>query len=202
MKTFVFLSLSALLMMCSVSSCHLVFNHEPDVVLYSLDISFRDASGNDLVKGIGLDDLYPADVPEGQAQSGSVKRDLYVLDIIASPPCQDAIDSWNASHFVTPDHKLGMDKFDRYWFLTTNIGFMADDCPNEKMLTFRLKCPYVFGDDAKHELVAYWDVPKIRNNSAYAKCNRVEFEGKVFTPILPQEGYNYKVVIVLPEDFQ
>jgi hypothetical protein len=108
MKTVVFSGLSALLMMSSVSSCYLVFNQDPDIVSYPLEISFQDASGNDLVKGISLED-----------QPGSVKHDLYVLDIIASQPCQDVIDSWNNRHFVTPIHRLGMDNFNGYWFLTT-----------------------------------------------------------------------------------
>jgi hypothetical protein len=196
MKTFVFAGLSALIMMSSVSSCHLVFNQDTDTVSYLLDISFQDASGNDLVKGIGLEDWYPANIPEEQAQSGSVKHDLYVLDIIASQPCQDLIDSWNNRHYVTPSYRLGLDKFNGYWFLTTNIDFSVNNCPDEKVLTYKLKCPYIFEDEAEHEFVAYWEIPKIRNKSAYAICKRVEFEGKVFTPIMPQEGHNSKVIII------
>ncbi|MDR1161613.1 MAG: hypothetical protein LBK45_04650, partial [Tannerellaceae bacterium] len=168
MKALVFSGLSALIMMSSVSSCHLVFNQDPDTVSYLLDISFQDASGNDLVKGIRLEDWYPANIPEEQAQSGSVKHDLYVLGIIASQLCQDVIDSWNNRHYVIPTYRLGLDKLNGYWFLTTDMGFTANECLDEKVLTYKLKCPYVFGDEAEHEFVTYWEIPKIRNKSAYA----------------------------------
>jgi hypothetical protein len=197
MKTLVFAGLSALIMMSSVSSCHLVFNQDTDTVFYPLSISFQDASGNDLVKGIGLEDWYPANIPEEQAQSGSVKHDLYVLDLMVSQPCQDLIDSWNNRHYVIPSYRLGLDKFNGTWFLTTQMDFTVNNCPDEKVLTYKLTCPYVFGDKAEHEFVAYWEIPKIRNKSAYAKCNRVEFEDKVFIPIIYQEDHSSKVIIIL-----
>ena len=65
------------------------------------------------------------------------------------------------------------------------------------MLTYKLKCPTVFGDEAEHELVTYWEVPKIQNNFAKAICNRIEFEGKVITPTIVPESYNYQAIVIL-----
>lgn len=28
------------------------------------------------------------------------------------------------------------------------------------MLSYKLKCPYIFGDEAIHEFVPYWDIQK------------------------------------------
>jgi len=65
------------------------------------------------------------------------------------------------------------------------------------MLTYKLKCPYVFGDEAVHEIVTYWDIPKTKSGdgSVYAKCNRIEFEGKVITPITYEYSLNKYVYI-------
>ena len=203
MKTFKLPSLLALIII-NFSSCDLIFDHEPDTIAYNLDLSFQDSSGHDLVKGIGLEEwCCPTDMPEEQAQWGSVKRDLYVLDIIASQPCQDLITARRPGVFHDPDvdhFRLGMNKLNNNYYFTIEFGLLVKNCPNEKMLTYKLKCPYVFGDEAVHEFVTYWDIPKIRNKSTYAKCNRIEFEGRVFTQpqITTQDYYNpytYKVTI-------
>lgn len=202
MKTSILPGLLAILMMMgSISSCRLFFNQDPEMVSYPLELSFQDASGNDLVKGIGLEEwCCPTDIAEEQAQSGTVKRDLYVLDITASELCEEVMESWSNQHFVSLDArspKLGMNKSNGYTFLTTSFFLTVKDCPNEKMLTYKLKCPYVFGDDKEREFVTYWDIPKLIDRHAYAKCNRIEFEGKVITPELSQNGHSYLAVIIL-----
>jgi len=184
MKTFVLSGLLAVIIMSSFISCKKIFGHEPDTVFYNLDLSFQDVSSNDLVKGIGLLD------------EGTVQRDLYVLNIIGSQSCEESMASWkNRPGSTTP--MLGISRFSGFSFLTSNFSLFAKDCPNEKILTYNLKCPYVFNDEAEHEFVTYWEVPKIDNNNTYAKCIRVEFEGKVFTPVMPQGDYSSKVIIIL-----
>jgi hypothetical protein len=183
--------------MGSFSACQLFFHdHEPDFVEYNLFFSFRDVAGNDLLKGIGLENwCCPADIPEKQAHSGSVKSDLYVLSIIASNQCEDVTDSWNTSHGLGKGYRvynsLGMSRLNSnsYSYLTTNCRLAVNDCPDEKVLTYKLKYPYVFGDEAVHEFVTYWEIPKIRNMSAYAKCTHIEFESRVITQMI-YEDYN------------
>ena len=200
MKTLKFSGLLVLVLM-SFSSCDKILDRlfsqggrEPDSIWYKLNFSFQDASGNDLVKGIELteESSWPPDVPYKEATGGYVKNSSYRQEIIFSEPCHrpssPRMDSYN---------KLAMTKFtDGYCYLTTHELFthIKKDCPDEKMLTFKLKCPYVFGNEAVHELVTYWDIPKIRKWNTYATCNRIEFEGKVITPKIvesSQQKYVY-----------
>ncbi len=200
MKNKLYLGLLAILVLGSFSSCDLISkDHEPDFTIYQLDLSFRDVSGKDMVKGIGLEEwCCPTTIPEEQAQSGTVKHELYELNILASKSCEDEMAALPGRYHYIPNEVgpvIGMSKFDGYSFLTTDYGFPLVNCPNEKILTYKLKCPYVFGDEAEHEFITYWEIPKIKNDESFAKCTRVEFEGEIFTPIPPQNGHNYQVII-------
>jgi hypothetical protein len=196
MKTLVFISLLAFVIMTSFSSCD-KSSHEPDLVFYNLALNFQDALGNDLVNGIGLDKGSNS-ISEEQAQTGYVKRELYTLNIIASQPCEDVIDT-KTKHFKPDDPQLGMKRFNDCCYLTNDFGLFTNDCPEEKKLTYRLKCPSVFGDETEHEFVTYWEIPVLQNKFAKAICTRIEFEGKVFTPTLTQDGYSYRVTIILED---
>ena len=191
MRTLKVMALFAL--MLNFSSCDLLFSHhEPESVSYYLDLSFQDVSGNDLVKGIELN-----------ASSGPVKDSLFTLDIIVSEPCKN----WDNKIYNTPARPgfepdvnrpgLGMVKYNSYYYLTNGFYLPVNDCPEEKILTYKLKCPYVFGDDAVHEFVTYWDIPKDKTNHS-AKCYRIEFEGNEITPT-PMDKYeqSYTATIIL-----
>ncbi|MDR1718454.1 MAG: hypothetical protein LBS20_21665 [Prevotella sp.] len=187
MKTLKISGLLAFVIM-NFSSCFLFPDHEPEFVVYKLGLSFQDASGNDLVKGIGLEWwLDSTFVSEEQAQSGIVKNDLYVLDIIVSEPCKN----WDNKIYNTPGSDvirpgLGMMRYNNgYRYLYNDFNVPVGDCPKEKILTYKLKCPYVFGDEAVHEFVTYWDIPKAKVANEYvAKCYRIEFEGNEIIPQL------------------
>ena len=191
MKTLKILSLVALIMLSS--SCERPSIHvEPEFISYNLYLSFQDVSGNDLVKGIEFHDSL-----------GSVEDSLYNLDIIVSEPC------WNWDNYIynaparpgfEPDVNrpiLGLSRYNGYSYLTNQFGIPVNDCPEQKVLTYKLKCPYLFGDDAVHELVTYWDIPKDKINPS-AKCYRIEFEGNEITPTpMDNYEYNYTAVIIL-----
>jgi hypothetical protein len=182
-----------LALMLNFSSCNLLSSHdEPEFVSYNLHLNFQDGSGNDLVKGIELN-----------TSSGSVKDSLFTLDIIVSEPCKN----WDNKIYNTPARpgfepdvnrpKLGMAKSNSYCYLTSAFQLPVNDCPEEKMLTYKLKCPHVFGDDAIHEFVTYWDIPKDKINNS-AKCNRIEFEGNDIAPT-PVDKYeqSYTATLIL-----
>lgn len=207
MKTLKLIGLLTLVIM-DFSSCDKIFDrHEPEFVVYNLGLSLRDASGNDLVKGIGLGEWVPGNIPEEQAQSGSVKDDLYVLDIIVSEPCWN----WDNNIYNTPARpgfepdinrpKLVMSKYNVYCYLTNDFSVPVNDCPEEKKLTYKLKCPYVFGDEAVHEFVTYWDIPKsnyAHTFERFAKCNRIEFEGNEITPTpIDKNEQSYAATIII-----
>ncbi|MDR2805101.1 MAG: hypothetical protein LBB85_05565 [Dysgonamonadaceae bacterium] len=204
MKT---LKISGLLVfvIMNFSSCFLFPDHEPETITYNLALNFQDASGNDLVKGIGLEWCF---VAEEQAQAGSVKDDLYVLDIIVSQPCEN----WDNDIYNVPARPgfepdvnrpgIGMERENNgYCYLSNSFSLWVKNCPEMRMLTYKLKCPYVFGDEAVHEFVTYWDIPKsyYRNTrNRFANCYRIEFEGKEITPQAPAEQYhNHTAEIVL-----
>lgn len=167
------------------------------MIIYQLAISFQDAANNDLVEGIGLKS---GDKSENNAQWGTVKDDLYDLDIIVSQQCEDFI-AEITSNFIPDRHRLQITRFNDYSYLLLGYVLAVKECSNEKVLVYKLKCPHVFGDEAEHEFVAYWEIPKIGNGSVCAKCNRVEFDGRVFTPTTPQDSYtSYLVITELKEE--
>jgi len=191
MKTLKFSGLLAIIILCG--SCSLVsdlltdiFDHEPKFANYLLELGFQDASGKDLVKGIELADS------------------LYTLDIILSEPCKN----WDNNIYNTRA-RSGMipqvyrpvfdcEKLDNgYYVLTNYFSIPQGDCPETKMLTYKLKCPYLFGDDAVHELVTYWNISNKSHENVYGKCSRIEFEGKVFDKIT-YDGYMSSATIILP----
>ena len=190
-------------------SCFIRYAAEPpEFVIYNLGLSFQDTSGNDLVKGIGLREVSPS------GMSGTVIPDLYVLDVIISEPCKN----WDNEVYNTPARpgfdpdinrpKLGinngMDKFNNgEYYLTNSFWLPVDGCPEIRILTYKLKCPYVFGNEEVHEFVTYWDIPKTKafGSDYHAKCLRIEFEGNEIFPQAPIDERNtYGAIIVLNGD--
>lgn len=113
------------------------------------------------------------------------------MDIIVSEPCKN----WDNDIYNAPARpgfspdvnrpKLIMERYDDgLCYLTNNFYVPVGDCPPERMLTYKLKCPYLFGDDAVHEFVTYWDIPKAKSGwtDYMAKCYRIEFEGNEIVP--------------------
>lgn len=186
------------------SSCNCA-SQEPASVVYNLGLSFQDASGKDLVKGIELEEWWPTGTSMENTTNGSVKPDLYVLDIILSEPCENwDNDIYNAPArpgFIPDVNRptLLMKRFKNDSYLINSFSFWISSCPEEKILTYKLKCPYVFGDEAVHELVTYWDIPDTKSsyNTYFAKCYLIEFEGKAITPTLIDQERVYVANIIL-----
>lgn len=179
----------------SFNSCDRLFgNLPPESVGYELALSFQDSSGNDLVKGIELEE-WPADISMENAQWGTVKSDTYKLDIIVSEACENRYDEIGFE--LDNRHILGMYRYD-YNYLRISFGLGVSDCPEEKMLIYSLKCPYVFGDDDVHELVTYWEIQKSKNENYHiAKCYLINFEGNDITPTLKDGEMVYAANIIL-----
>lgn len=208
MKTLKVYGLLAIAMM-NLTSCDRLFGTlPPETVVYNLGFCFQDASGNDLIKGIGLEEWSPATSME-DALWGTVKPDLYVLDIIVSEPCAN----WDNEIYNTPARpgfspavnrpRLSMNRRnDGARYLNNSFSVPVNDCPEEKILTYKLKCPYIFGDDAVHEFVTYWDIPKKSSSSKYteyfAKCYRIEVDGDEIIPQAPKDkSGSYTATIML-----
>ncbi len=192
MKRLVFQGLLTLVMIGLFTACPFRY-HERDTISYDLDFSFQDVDGNDLVRGIGLEKWWPELSEEENASEGTVKDIFYRLRIFVSESCEEK----TASKGYTSVLKMSRHK--EYWYLSTGSAKNAEICPNEEIVTYKLRCSYLFGDEGSHEIVSYWDIPKIKNHYAIATCYRVEFEGKVYTPVIPPEGYPSRVVIILED---
>ena len=188
MKTLKMLSIVALIMLLS---CESSSHTEPEFVGYNLYFNFQDSSGNDLVKGIEID-----------ASSGAIENSLYTLDIMISEPCWN----WDNDIYNAPARpgfepyinrpKFGLSIHNDYSYLTSQFSLPLNDCPKQEILTYKIKCPYIFGDDAVHELVTFWNIPNERNPSA--QCYRIEFEDHEIIPTsMENYEYNYKASIVL-----
>lgn len=188
-----------------LSSCRFAAE-EPDSVVYNLALNFQDASGKDLGKGIDLEEWWPTTTSKENAQNGSVNPDLYVLDIILSEPCEN----WDNDIYNTPGRpgysptvnrpKLLMEIYNGDCYLTNSFGFWVNLCPEERILTYKLKIPSVFGDEETHELITYWNIPnsKATVGQYFAECYLIEFDGNEIIPQPPTgKNRNYMAKIVL-----
>lgn len=183
------------LAMINLTSCDSLFGTlPPESVGYGIALSFQDASGKDLVKGIQLDEWTPGSSME-DAQWGTVKSDLYSLNIGLSKACSDS--EKGIGFELDNRHTLGMYRYD-YNYLRNDYTLDVDDCPDEKVLTYKLKCPYIFGDETIHEIVTYWNIPKEKNaNRHVAECYLIKFDGNEITPTTKDDKLVYAATIVL-----
>ena len=197
MKKIIYSSLFFLIIISSVTSCDIMFGHkEPDFISYPLAMRFLDSSNNDLAEGIGLES---EESSNGNIEWGIVKHNLYNLEVVASPPCEDVIASIN-SHYIPDYPRLEMKKLDGHNYFLFGYSLGVNECSNEKVLTYKIKCPYIFGNEEVHEFVTYWEIPKIKKGFTDAKCVRVELAGKTFIPSASlADDYLYQVVIKLDE---
>ena len=185
-----------LLILCF--SCDLFFHQEPFIIHYRLIFSFQDVSGNDLVKGIGLMRWKPDSVPMEEAHYGYVDWSLLRLDVIFPEQCKDG----GNRHFNSIDMlELRWERNDDYNTLQADFALEFDDCPNTKVLNYKINSPYIFGDYYIHNLVTYWEIPKKKDkySNNRAKCYRIEFEGKVYTPIIDESSSRNTSVTIIYE---
>jgi len=193
-KCFSVTVLIALVTMSSFSSCDLLFlplilgiqNGDPDSINYPLDLSFQDASGNDLVSGIKM------------SEWGYIAPGVCRLSVAVSNSCEDKLSDENLRS-MRDNSYLYVSVIDGYSFIQTATWIDPDKCSDEKVLTYSFTCLHVFGDATEHKLVTYWDVPKKQKGITYAKCTRIEFEGKVFTPVDDYTGFGSMAVIILED---
>jgi len=164
-----------------LSSCDWLFGHddpEYDFIACNLALGFRDASGKDLVEGIGLKD----------SQWENVDPDLYEFEVLRS------------GFPVAASPRLRMERYDGNCCFSIAFSWVVDDDKDEERLSYRLKCPYVFGDDAVHELIAYWNIPekKTTSNEYFARCVRIEFEGnEIISDKCDNENRGYRAVLTV-----
>lgn len=171
---------------------------------YNLMMSFVDAEGNDLVAGLeGIE-------PEGSIEADFVKPELYTLR--TSPSLYDLGAFHNTPLFgFTPVEPQDPDTqpelelchpptgdISENWLVAIHMASVPwYEGDNVKKITYTLTCPHIFGDDAAHDIVAYWRDPS-SGPSYYSVCYKVEVGGKEFTDIVyDRYGRNVLATIVL-----
>lgn len=172
-----------MLVIICLASCHWFYRDDiPEIDSYMIALCFQDALGNNVSEGIGSEEL--------RANEGTIDPDLYSLDIVL----QNYI---NGETVPGPDvypqsSSLGTINHDELGTCLVN-DFTRLKSNNVRKLTYKLKCPYIFGDEEIHELVTYWEL----SENIYAKCYRIEFEGQEIIPQTFEKQYYSLGVIKL-----
>ena len=173
--------------------------------IQELLLSFQDAEGNDLVKGIEfLTNDYPfvsCEIQGGEEDFwGTIEEELYTLENIYEGLFKDF---WNyfpiglrkGKPFSTKYRDLN-GNYDYLYFQTGSVSglllyehikngtYYPSGYPFFEKVTFRLACPYILGNDEVHDINTWW---KPENNTDKGKnspiCYRIEIDGKEFTEI-------------------
>ena len=95
--------------------------------------------------------------------------------------------------------ELEMNRFDGVGYCLSNSFTWSKEGNDVRKLTYKIRCPYVFGDNKEHEFVTYWDLnPHITEvlGLAYASCYRIEYEGKEFTPQPVRDNYHVGIIVL------
>lgn len=171
---------------------------------YILRINVQDASGNDLVKGIGWDWWQSDVVPEEEATAGGVNRELYSLEVIYPEPCMDTYLLHYSAGGIMDDlfPTLGIfKKDDNYYLVFDEFSYNGGGCPAAEKLTFKLTCPYIFGDKEVHEIVTYWKPDPKWDGIKLLRffCTHIEVDGKAFTQIEHLDAQPISVATVVLE---
>ena len=164
--------------------------------LQQLLLSFQDKSGNDLVKGIGFWSNYwlafnPVDSTRlvytgtegGETDAwGVVNSELYTLEYAFNGIPYDknilADYDWEKPPL---GFRRGKPFSKKYPELNGNYDYLFFNTVSRTgKITFKLSCPYLFGDDAVHDIDTWW---KYEEDIEFPICYRIEFGGKEITEI-------------------
>jgi len=204
-----------------VSGCNVVDDSPIPHYNYVLFLDIQDASGENRVKGIALEYevFFLAD------SIFEIKRDIYTLDIVFPERYMDVYDDYVmmvGSPMAPPVLRLGI-KNDIYYLLlsassrrfahSTRYKEYGDIFPPAEKLIFKVKCPYVFGNDEVHEIITWWEPdPNFKFNKYTKKnpkpnnCYRIELDKKEYNQIkyldkMPLSGFASLATITLDNTF-
>lgn len=164
-----------------------------DQMQYNMSFVFQDAEGNDLSKGIGVEDAYP-NLPKEQITFGEVLD--YKLDIILSDPGElfnNKLYNVNNPEAVelayNPPILIYQYTEDNIYLGNNFLLYTGIVNPQDK-LTYEITCPHIFGDNEIHVITTYWkkDLGEKISTTYFPECYKVEFDGKEITDI----GHDFK----------
>ena len=128
---------------------------------YDLWLRIQDTSGNDLVKDIEYEP-HTSDV-----SGGIVKHEVYSLFLDVN--CCG----------LKEDMLLAKDG---YSYQIGILSAIPPTCTRQKVITYNLKCSYIFGNNDIHKIISYWNY-----NGSDNICQRIEINGNEFTQVIYDE---------------
>lgn len=142
---------------------------------YSFYLSFVDNEGNDLVEGIEttLDDT----------GSPIVQKDKYTYKFL------DSKDNSSKRHFIRLENVDGYNAL-----YITEILWDGSSEDIDKALTHKLFCPYIFGDEKAHTIIAHW---KFSNQDKRICLVRLTLDGVNARIVESKDRYNPLVIVTL-----
>ena len=153
---------------------------------YILYIGFQDVSGNDLVKGIRYieQNSEKGVTTDDKGSAGEVEPDLYMLKIFYPEAYMDPVWGHYHSGASMPNptfgykllYRIGVDDNTYLLFSPYSSVNYYKELPPADKITYKFYCPYVFGNNDVHEIVAYWKEGNKHTNSRL--CYRIELDGK------------------------
>ena len=158
----------------------------PNYYYHKLILSFQDGLGSDLLKELynAMDCVYYA----------QVKPELYTLEIDFEDGIPNPYELYDASMTIWKGERdnFFLELNDDYCYLRflfigsrTYYRGMPEEIekmPFSEKNTLTMCCPYLFGDNAAHEIVTWWK-PNDKKALSETICYRIEFGGKEFTEI-------------------
>ena len=167
---------------------------------YALYLSFQDASGNDLVKGIF-----------GTAEEPTNEQVLFTAVFPTHWQTRQNTNMWvyfiGSERFKERFPELKNNKYDHLLF-TAHANRVYYDygvvvkLPFAEVVTFKLKSPYIFGDGVEHEIVTYWEQATTKSEYGVINvtlCYRIEFSDKEITEITYVDNSYYSVATIVWE---
>jgi len=163
----------------------IILGEYPHSYYHRLILSFQDVSGNDLLNELhnAMDCVYYAEV----------KRGLYTFKVDFEDGIPNPYEGGSPSIYIckgAPDN-IFPELNDDYCYLrfvlcgsrTYPYGVPegAKQIPFSEKITFTLRCPYLFENNAAHEIVTWWKPSEERFGTT--TCYRIEFGSKEFTEI-------------------
>lgn len=149
-----------LIFMSLISGCDWLFPSDEYRPGFSLSLSFQDASGNDLLKGIA----YTPESENNRSQ-GLIERKLYTLRIIDG----SSLPSW-ARDVPLYYHEPSQSN-------SSYLTFPGAGGTNTTIeVTYLLICSDIFGNDAEYKIVVYCKKEKKGKQLPYYDCYRLTFD--------------------------
>lgn len=143
------LLLSALVLF---SSCSKLERKAAVPYSYLLLLDIKDALGVDILKDIPIINTGGYMVIEDKnGWTAEVKPDLYKLKIIVPELCFKP----ESPLTERTDYPLWINKISDSYYLSFSAT-SSSLCPPADVITFKLTCPYIFGDSKEHIITSHW----------------------------------------------